>query len=101
MKYFTGMKNIILLPNFCGYVNATYSYPSLAVNGSGSVTTSSNLWEHVLIAPSRGVNEVVLADLRAALHRFNSQVNKPLPTSCYLYVNQYRQYCERASRILL
>ena len=80
MKYFTGIKNIILLPNFCGYVNATYSYPSLVARSSsrGSSSSSSNVWEHVLIAPSRGVNEVLLTDLRAALNRFNAQVSSPL-----------------------
>eukprot|EP01036_Dinobryon_divergens_P031266 gene31266-40635_t len=74
MKYFTGLKNIILLPNFCGYVNATYSYPSLA-SSSGSSIDGGSIWENVLIAPSRGVNEDLLTDLRAALHRFNVQKN--------------------------
>ena len=63
MKYFTGLKDIVLLPNYCGYVNATYSYKS----GGG--------WDQVLIAPSRGVNPTLLSQLRVSLAQFNQVRN--------------------------
>jgi hypothetical protein len=71
MKYFTGLKDIILLPNFCGYVNASYSYPLHVSNVLNGSSEGREKWRRVLIAPSRGVSGALLTSLTAAVTQFN------------------------------
>lgn len=57
IKYFTGISDVVLLPNMCGYVTARYK-PTR---------------REVLIAPARGVNSQLSKQLADALHTFQSQ----------------------------
>lgn len=73
MKYFTGLRDIVLLPNFCGYVNASYSYFTTTNNNSSSSGGGGEGPQSVLIAPSRGVSGSLLSSLGAAVRHFNSR----------------------------
>jgi hypothetical protein len=57
VKYFTGIQDVLLLPNKCGYVTARYR-PTR---------------REILIAPARGVNGRLSDQLTTALRAFNSQ----------------------------
>ena len=57
IRYFTGIRNVLLLPNSCRYVDADYS----SVLASGGRRRPQ-----VLVAPSRGVNPRLLAQLKDA-----------------------------------
>lgn len=56
IKYFTGINNVQLLPNFCGYVTPRYAPTK----------------REVLLGPSRGVNNILLKQLRQSLDSFNA-----------------------------
>ena len=49
IKYFTNLQNVILLPNFCDYVNAKYKPTK----------------REILIGPARGINSRLLEDLKS------------------------------------
>eukprot|EP01038_Epipyxis_sp_PR26KG_P011928 gene11928-15963_t len=59
MKYFTPLNNIILLPNFCNYVNTRYNPTK----------------KSFLIGPSRGINEIIYKQLVNELTQFNNNHN--------------------------
>ena len=55
VKYFTGIKDVMLLPSYCGYTNAKY-HPTR---------------NEILIGPGRGLHQVLVNDLIAAGNRSN------------------------------
>jgi len=98
IKYFTGIQDVLLLPNACGYIKDRYSYlhstthPSVAKVKSKETNSPFTLKDHhrtasalstplreegvvsldkaVLIAPARGVSGELSRQLHAALQNF-------------------------------
>jgi len=98
IKYFTGIQDVLLLPNVCGYIKDRYSYhhsttyPSVAKVKSKETNSPSTLKDYhrtasavstplreegvvsldkaVLIAPARGVSGELSRQLHAALQNF-------------------------------
>ena len=65
IKYFTGIDDVLLLPNMCGYVAARY-HPTR---------------KEILIAPARGVNGYLSKQLTHTLQTFNSQRPSTVPAA--------------------
>ena len=107
IKYFTGIKNVLLLPNACGYIKDRYSYHhapplkdlsdnSIPLDNRESTTTvpaasaplrgaapvvSVSLNKAVLIAPARGVSVELSRQLQSALQQYTSTATTTTTTT--------------------